>query len=116
MTLFLCLSLHLFISYIKYYNTALTIQYVPEALSLGVKRPGRETGHSPPSSAEVKEWVEPYLQSPNTPSWCGTQLKHRDNFTFNFNKRDNKLKFVLLTYFLLYMKMATLNTLILISF
>jgi hypothetical protein len=54
MTLFLCLSLHLFISYIKYYNTALTIQYVPEALSLGVKRPGRETGHSPPSSAEVK--------------------------------------------------------------
>jgi len=25
------------------------------ALSLGVKRPGRETDHSPPSSAEVKE-------------------------------------------------------------
>jgi len=26
--------------------------------------------------------VELYLQSPNTPSWCGAQLKHRDNFTF----------------------------------
>jgi hypothetical protein len=21
---------------------------------------------------------------PNTPSWCGAQLKHRDNFTFTF--------------------------------
>jgi hypothetical protein len=25
------------------------------SLSLGIKRPGRETDHSPPSSAEVKE-------------------------------------------------------------
>jgi hypothetical protein len=31
------------------------IQWVPRALSLGVKRPGREADHSPPSSAEVKE-------------------------------------------------------------
>jgi hypothetical protein len=38
---------------------------------LGVKRPGRESDHSPPSSAEVKEWVELYLHSPNTPSWRG---------------------------------------------
>jgi hypothetical protein len=30
------------------------IQWVPGALSLGVKRPGREAHHSPPSSAEVK--------------------------------------------------------------
>jgi hypothetical protein len=30
------------------------IQWVPEALSLGVKRLGREADHSPPSSAEVK--------------------------------------------------------------
>jgi hypothetical protein len=29
-------------------------QRVPGALSLGVKRPGREADHSPPSSAEVK--------------------------------------------------------------
>jgi hypothetical protein len=34
------------------------IQWVPGALSLGVKWPGREADHSPPSSAEVKEWVE----------------------------------------------------------
>jgi hypothetical protein len=25
-----------------------------------------------------------YLHSPNTPSWRGAQLKHRDNFTFIF--------------------------------
>jgi hypothetical protein len=37
------------------------IQWVPGAISLGVKRPGREADHSPPSSAEVKEWVELYL-------------------------------------------------------
>jgi hypothetical protein len=35
---------------------------------------GREANHSPPSSAEVKEWVELYLHSPNTPSWRGAQL------------------------------------------
>jgi hypothetical protein len=31
------------------------IQWVPGALSLGVKRLGREAEHSPPTSAEVKE-------------------------------------------------------------
>jgi len=25
---------------------------------------------------------ELYLHSPNTPSWSGAQLKHRDHFTF----------------------------------
>jgi len=29
--------------------------------------------------------VELYLHSPNTPSWCGAQLKHRNNFTFYGN-------------------------------
>jgi hypothetical protein len=32
-----------------------TIQWVPGAPSLGVKRPGREADHSPPSSSEVKK-------------------------------------------------------------
>jgi hypothetical protein len=35
---------------------------------------GREADHSPPSSAEVKEWVELYFHSPNTPSWRGAHL------------------------------------------
>jgi hypothetical protein len=60
------------------------IQWVPGTLSLGIQRPGREADHSPPYSAEVKECVELYLHSPNTPPWCGAQLKHRDNFTFTF--------------------------------
>jgi hypothetical protein len=33
-----------------------------------------EADHSPPSSAEVKEWVELYLHSPNVPSWRGARL------------------------------------------
>jgi hypothetical protein len=60
------------------------IQWVSEALSLAVKRPGLEADHSPPSSAEVKECAELYLHSPNKPSWRGAQLKHRDNFIINF--------------------------------
>jgi hypothetical protein len=34
----------------------------PSLLSSGYQ--GREADHSPPSSAEVKEWVELYLHSP----------------------------------------------------
>jgi hypothetical protein len=56
------------------------IQWVPGTPSLEVKWPGCEADHSPLSSAEVKEWVELYLQSPNMPTWGGVQLKHRDSF------------------------------------
>jgi hypothetical protein len=35
--------------------THLLIQWIPGVLSLEVKRPGRETDHSPPFSADVKE-------------------------------------------------------------
>jgi hypothetical protein len=37
------------------------IQWVPEALSLGVKQLGHEADRSHSSSAEVKEYVELYL-------------------------------------------------------
>jgi hypothetical protein len=47
------------------------IQWVPGALSLGIKRPGYEADHSPPSTAEVKECMELYLHSPNMSSWRG---------------------------------------------
>jgi hypothetical protein len=47
------------------------IQWVPGTLSVRVKRLGREADHSPPTSAEVKEWVELHLHSPNTPSCRG---------------------------------------------
>jgi hypothetical protein len=67
-------------AYLPYVNSV-PIQWVPGTLSLGVKRPGRETDNSHPSSVEVKECVELYFHFPNTPSWRGAQLKHRDNFT-----------------------------------
>jgi hypothetical protein len=63
------------------------IQWVTGVLFLGVKRPAREADHSSPSSADVKERLELYLHSPNTPSWCGAWLKTRDNLTFTLNTR-----------------------------
>jgi hypothetical protein len=46
------------------------IKRVPEVISLGVKRPGHEADHSPPSSAEVKNGGDmPPL--PQTSSWGG---------------------------------------------
>jgi hypothetical protein len=57
------------------------IERVPRALSLWIKRPGREAEHSPPSSAEVKEWAEQYLHSPICLNDVVLSLKHRDTFT-----------------------------------
>jgi len=60
-----------------WWSTQPSIQCVPGALSFGVNRPGREAGHSPPSSAEVKN-VWDYTSTPQY-----AQLKkHMDNFTF----------------------------------
>jgi hypothetical protein len=39
------------------------IQWIPGALSLGVKRPRREADHLPPSSAEVKN-ARSYTSTP----------------------------------------------------
>jgi hypothetical protein len=50
------------------------VQWVPRALSLGIKRTGREADHSLPSNAEVKECVELYLHSLNMSSWRGAEL------------------------------------------
>jgi hypothetical protein len=58
------------------------------ALSLEVKRPGREADHSLPSSAEVKNaWS--YTSTPQYffMAWC--LVKHRDNFTFHQNTEVN---------------------------
>jgi hypothetical protein len=55
------------------------IQWVPGALSLRVKQPGREAHHSPPSNAEVKQCMDLYLHSPNTHSLHGAVLKKDRN-------------------------------------
>jgi hypothetical protein len=57
------------------------IQWVPGALSPGVKRPWHEADHSPLSSAEVKECVELHFHlRTRFMAWC--LVKQRDNFTF----------------------------------
>jgi hypothetical protein len=53
------------------------IQWVPGALSLGVRRLGREADHSSPDSSKFKKLVEPYIHSTNTPSERGAQLKKK---------------------------------------
>jgi hypothetical protein len=45
-------------------STQPPIQWVQWAISLGVKRPGREAEHSPPTSAEVKKNVGLYIHTP----------------------------------------------------
>jgi hypothetical protein len=57
------------------------IQWVPGALSLVVKRPGREADHSPPASAEDKNaWS--YTSTPQYAfmAWC--LVKHWGYLTF----------------------------------
>jgi hypothetical protein len=51
--------------------TQSAIQWIVGVVSLEVKRPGCEADHSPPSSAEIKECVDPYLHSSSTSSWRG---------------------------------------------
>jgi hypothetical protein len=50
--------------------------------SLGVKQPGCETDHSPPSCAKVKNvwsYISPPL--PHTSAWHGAKLRTTDHFT-----------------------------------
>jgi hypothetical protein len=76
-----------------------SMQRTPMALSLGGKRPGREAGHSPPSSAEVKACVKLHLHSPNTPSWHGAHFKHRSStFTFYHEEYWERVKVQLHTF------------------
>jgi len=57
------------------------IQWVRGALFLGVKRPGREADHSPPSSAEVKNaWS--YTSTPQYVFMAWYLVKQRDNCSF----------------------------------
>jgi hypothetical protein len=60
--------------------TQLSIQWVPGALSLGVKRPRREADHSHlMPRPRMRRAIPPLLQYVFM-AWC--LVKHRDNFTF----------------------------------
>jgi hypothetical protein len=81
------------------------IQWVPGALSLGVKWPGHEADHSPPSS----ECMELYLHSSNVfMVWC--LVKHRDNFTFTLPGHNNMMPVLIhCIVLLLYLLHVSLN-------
>jgi hypothetical protein len=69
------------------------IKWVPRALSLGVKLPGREADHSSPSSAELKECVELYLHFPSTPSWRVLSYKKAHGQLYVYCRKYLPLKF-----------------------
>jgi hypothetical protein len=53
----------------------------PSSVSLGIKRPGREAHHSPPSSAEIKNaWR--YTSTLPYVFMASCLIKHRDSFTY----------------------------------
>jgi len=55
------------------------IQWLPVAVSLGVKRPGAEADHSPPSSAEVKKMrgaIRPFPQYA-LKAWCSVKAQRQ---------------------------------------
>jgi hypothetical protein len=57
------------------------IQWVPDAVSLGVKRPGHEADSSPPSGAKFKNaWS--YTSTPQYVFIVWYLVIHRENFTF----------------------------------
>jgi hypothetical protein len=64
--------------------TQASLKWVLGALSLGVKRPGCEADHSPPSNADVKNaWS--YTSAPPVRLHgvvFSFKKKHKDNFTF----------------------------------
>jgi hypothetical protein len=64
------------------------IQWVPGALSLEVKRQGREADHSPPSSAEVNEWS--YTSTPpiRLVAWCSVKAQET-RFRYRVPKNSN---------------------------
>jgi hypothetical protein len=66
------------------------IQWVPGALSPGVKRPGREADHSLPTSAEIKKNIDLHIHVPiRLHGIVLSQLS--TGITLPFALRENKL-------------------------
>jgi hypothetical protein len=62
----------------------------PGLLSPGVKRPGREVHHSSQSNVEIKNiWI--YTSTPPYVFMAWYLVKHRDNFTFYSNKKQDQI-------------------------
>jgi hypothetical protein len=73
------------------------IQWVPGALSLGVKQPGHEVDHSSPLVPRSRmHGTTPPLPKYVFMAWC--LVKHRDNFTLHSNTRSLLKECYLLLY------------------
>jgi hypothetical protein len=58
-----------------------SIHWIPQFLSLGVKRPGSEADYSFQTNAEIKKiWI--YTSTPKYVFKVQCLVKHMDNFTF----------------------------------
>jgi hypothetical protein len=68
------------------------IQWIPGALSLGVKWPGCEADHSPPSSSKVK----------NVWSYTSTPAVHLHGMVLSYEKAQGQFYLYLYLYLYLY--------------
>jgi hypothetical protein len=62
-------------NFVRIYSRPLPIQWVSEALSLGVKQPGHEADHLPPSSAEGMSGAMHPLPQYSFMAWCSVKRK-----------------------------------------
>jgi hypothetical protein len=76
------------------------IQWVPEAVSLEVKRPGRETDHSPTSRAEIKNaWSYTSIPQYAFVVWCSVKVQGQLYFK-NLLLHDGKRACAVLAFML----------------
>jgi hypothetical protein len=76
----------------------------------GVKRLGRESDHSHPSSAEVKEWVELYLHSPiRFMAWCLVKAQGQ-LYLYIYLRRSKHLDVIKYEYRSIKMRTVYLNS------
>jgi hypothetical protein len=74
-------------------STQHPIQWVLGALSLGVKRPGREADHSPLSSAEIKNaWSYTPLPQYTFMAWCFVKARGQLYLYFTFTDIERAVR------------------------
>jgi hypothetical protein len=75
--------------------TQLSLQWVPGALSLGVKRPEREADYSPPSSAEVKNaWSYTSVPQYASMTWCSAKKAQGQFYIYGWNTETIRISWL----------------------
>jgi hypothetical protein len=78
--------------YFNFHSSNPHIKWVPRAISLGVKRSGREANHSPPSTAEVKNTYSCTSTPPIRLHGVVLNLNKRRRDNFTFTSRNFRIK------------------------